>query len=313
MDRAVLRGALRGSGMKRSPARSFRHRGEYLALRSALSVLGLGGDSGARWLGRLLGGLAFHLGIRKRIARANLAAAFPELSQVERERILRACYRHFGITFLELLRLPRWSAAKILSRVEIANPDAFRDAMGVGRGGVLVSGHIGNWEVVGGAIAALGYPMWITVKTQRNPWIDAFVTSARESTGMRVLRVEAGFRAMLRKLRENQFLTFLQDQDAGRRGTFVRFFGQPASTAIGPVRFARLAGCAIISGYAIRQNDGSFYLHMPPLRFVDPERPAEEAERETLALLVQDLEVVVRQYPEQWFWMHRRWKTVPPE
>jgi len=114
-------------------------------------------------------------------------------------------------------------------------------------------------------------------------------------------------------LRANQFVVFPIDQDAGRDGMFVEFFGRQASTPLGAVRFARKTGCPIILGFCLRQQDGTYHLEMPgPVR-VRADLPPAEAEREALSRMTSLLEEVVHRYPEQWFWMHRRWKTRPPE
>ena len=128
---------------------------------------------------------------------------------------------------------------------------------------------------------------------------------------MRVLKVEEGALAMARELRKNHLVAFVADQDAGRRGVFVEFFGRLASTAVGPVRLARIRGCPIIGGYGLRMPDGSYRFEPVPERWVRDDLPVEEAERLALEELAADLEAIVRRHPEQWFWMHRRWKTRP--
>jgi len=293
---------------------SLRHRLEYLSLLGVVRLLSLLSGAQTRSLGRALGRFTYSvLRIRRKVTEDNLQHAFPELSPRERESIARKCYESFGITFLELARLPRMSRTDVIEAVLPAHTEIFDGAIEGGRGGILTTGHLGNWEYTGGSVAALAYPISVTVKSQKNPWVDAYVTKARRSTGMEVLRAEGGFRQMLRVLRNNRFLTFLADQDAGRRGVFVPFFGRPASTPVGVVRFARLTRSPIIPGYAIRQADGRYELRLPGTIFVREDLPPDEAEKEALTALVAQLESVIRQHPEQWFWMHRRWKTRPEQ
>lgn len=293
--------------------RRLRHRGEYLLLRLALLAAAALPARAARGFGAWLGDLAFTvLRIRRRVTIENLAAAFPDWPQAQVERTARACYRHFGITFLELARFPSMRDDDLRNLVAMVGGEHFVDARRAGHGLVLCTGHFGNWEILGARAALDGMPIWVAAKTQRNPAIDTFVTRARELRGLHVLKVEEGFRRMLRPLRDGEFMTFLFDQDAGRRGIFVDFFGRPASTPVGVVRFARMSGCPIVAGYATRQPDGRYRAEIEPPFRVRNDLPPEEAEREALERLVAQLEARVRRHPEQWFWMHRRWKTRPP-
>ena len=134
----------------------------------------------------------------------------------------------------------------------------------------------------------------------------------RESAGIRLLYTDRGLMPVMRALRGNGFVAFPIDQDAGRDGVFVEFLGRLASAPLGPVRFARRAGCPIIPGFCLRQPDGTYKLEMPGPVWVRTDLPPDEAEREALTRVTALLEEVVRRYPEQWFWMHRRWKTRPP-
>lgn len=291
-----------------------RHGLEYVLLRLVLLAAAVLPVGAARAFGAGVGEFAFAvLRIRRGVTIANLAAAFPEWSRAQVEATARACYRHFGITFLELARFPSLRDDELRDLVEVVGGECFAEARRAGHGLVLCTGHYGNWETLGARVALDGFPIWVATKTQRNPAIDAYVTRARLLRGMRVLKVEEGFRRMLRPLRDGEFMTFLFDQDAGRRGIFVDFFHRPASTPVGVVRFARMTGCPIVAGYATRQSNGHYRAVIEPPFRVRTDLPPEEAEREALVRLVVQLEAQVRRHPEQWFWMHRRWKTRPPE
>lgn len=292
--------------------RSRGHGAQYVLFRLLIAALSRLDWDGARRLGRSLGGFAFRVvRLRRSVTLANLQEAFPEKSEAERQRIALGAYRSFGITFLELLLMARRSRGEIGSRADIDHPEYFAQVRAEGRGAVLLSGHFGNWEITGAGVAALGHPVAAFVARQRNLRIDAEVRRAREAAGMRVLYTDEGLRAGLRALRQGDFLAFLFDQDAGRDGVFAPFFGRPASTPIGPFRFARLAGCPILLGLSHREPDGRYVLEVtPPLRLSE-DLPAEEAERRLLQEANALLEAAVRRYPEQWFWMHRRWKSRP--
>jgi len=289
------------------------HRAQYIGFRFLLVLLSRLSSRGTIRLGRFLGVLTFDwIRLRRRVALENLSHAFPEWTPERRLSVARECYRQFGITFLELCRLPRMKREEIQRRVRFSDPEMLETARREGHGAVLLTGHFGNWEMMGSAVALRGYPTWVLVRPMRNRLVDTHVTAAREGGGMRVLPIDGGLRPILRALRGNGFVAFLADQDAGRDGLFVPFLGRPASTPVGPARFARAAGAPIIVGYGVRQAGGDYRLELHgPLR-VRKDLPAEEAEREATRQTVQLLEEVIRTHPEQWFWMHRRWKTRPP-
>jgi len=295
----------------RSGARRGTHALEYALFWVLLAALASLSWDGARRLGHALGSFAFDLlRLRRRVVLENLAHAFPEMSPKERTSLARACYRAFGITFLELFLLPRTPPREVLQRVRFADPEVFARVRAEGRGAVLLSAHLGNWELLGSACAALGHPLTVLVARQRNRRVDERVRAAREAAGMRVLYTDGGLRPVLRALQCGEFVAFLFDQDAGRGGEFAPFLGRPASTPLGPFRFARLAGCPIVMGLSVRRPDGSYTADLPVL-CLSRELDAGEAERAALREANRLLEAAVRRYPEQWFWMHRRWKTRP--
>ena len=263
--------------------------------------------------GRGLGRFAFHVvRIRRQVTLQNLRRAFPDWEAAKIHQVAEASYMHFGVVFLELMRLHRWSPEQLVARVHFPDHEVFRRLRGEERGVVIVSAHLGNWEIVGAALSARGYPISVMVKTQRNPHVDALVTANRESTGMRVLRVEDGLRPVLRTLRENTMVAFVADQDAGRHGVFLPHFGELASVAVGPARFARLGRSPVLVGFCLREPGGAYRV-----RISEPIRPREDGEvedeeRRILTYYLKELEATIRAHPEQYFWMHRRWKTRPP-
>lgn len=263
-----------------------------------------------RWLGRFTGRV---VRLRWRVTIENLRVAFPNLSSSEWARLARRSYEAFGITFLELLQLHRLKRGEASRRVHFDEPDEIGAALAEGRGVVVWTGHFGNWELVGAAVADRGRTISALVRTQRNARIDRFVTRARESAGYRVLRVESGLRPVLHALKRNEVVAFVGDQDAGRDGIFLPFLGREASWHVGPARFARLAGCPIVAGFAARQADGRYRMEALHLLRVRTDLPPEEAELEVTRQLAALLEEAIERYPEQWFWMHRRWKSTRPE
>lgn len=316
-----------------------RHRIEFLLLRGLLAVVGRLPSRALGTVGGSLGGLAFDVvRLRRRVALANLGRAFPEWSEAERTRVARAAYTHFGVVFLELMRLGKMRSAELRARVYFARPGQIETLLAAGRGVVIVTGHLGNWEIVGASLGAYGYDASVLVKTQRNRRVDALVTANRESAGTQVLRVESGPRAILRALRKQRIVAIVGDQDAGRHGVFLPHFGEAASVAVGPARFARLAGAPLVVGFCLREPGGRYRVELTepievaPAAGVEPgvsedagvapaelsseaataRVAAEASERRVLERYLEEMERVIRAHPEQYFWMHRRWKTRPP-
>jgi Kdo2-lipid IVA lauroyltransferase/acyltransferase len=301
--------------MARRPQRfaPVRHALEYALFRALLFPLERLSWDAARRFGRALGAFTFSvLRIRRRVVLDNLAQAFPAWAPSRRLAVASECYRQFGITFIELCRLPRTRREELVSRAVLGDREQFDAALREGHGAVIITGHLGNWEALGAALAARGYPLYGLVARQRNRRVNEQVRRMRESAGIRLLYTHRGLMPVMRALKGNGFVAFPIDQDAGPNGVFVEFLGRLASAPLGPARFARHAGCPMIPGFCLRQPDGTYKLEMPGAVWVRTDLPPDEAEREAMGRATALLEEVVRRYPEQWFWMHRRWKTRPP-
>jgi KDO2-lipid IV(A) lauroyltransferase len=302
-----------GGERRPQPRATLRHTLEYVLFRVLVFLLQRLSWDAARRVGQNLGTITFSaLRIRRRVVLENLAHAFPAWTPARRLAVARECYRQFGTTFLELCLLPRTRPEDLMARAVLGDSDQFDAALREGHGAVIITGHLGNWEALGASLAARGYPLYGLVARQRNRRVNEQVRRMRESAGIRLLYTDRGLMPVMRALRGNGFVAFPIDQDAGRDGVFVEFLGRRASAPLGPVRFARRAGCPMIPGFCLRQPDGTYELEMPGAVWVRTDLPPDEAEREALTRVTALLEEVVRRYPEQWFWMHRRWKTRPP-
>ena len=266
----------------------------------------------ARTLGRALGTCARLLDLRVQVARGNLARAFPEKDVAERERILHAAYGQAGMAALEILRYPKIKPAdldRIVAGVE--HMDAVAAARARGKGVVLLTGHFGAFELFGAAVARLGHPVHFFVRAQSNPLVDHELQGRRAGLGVEVLPHGIGVREVFRALRANECVALVADQDAGRRGIFVDFFGIPASTPPGPAEFCVRTGASLLLGYLCRERDGTYAgRFLPP---IDPPSTGDDARdvRHLTELHVAALEQWIRERPEQWLWTHRRWKTRP--
>jgi Kdo2-lipid IVA lauroyltransferase/acyltransferase len=263
-------------------------------------------------VGARIGDLAHAFGLRRQVAKENLALAFPERNAEERERILRLCYREVGRVAIEYGRLAELAAAEPgRTIVAFDGLEHLGAALRAGRGAILVGAHFGNFELMGAAASRV-HPISFVVQKLNNPGVEALIAARRDRAGMRQIPIGGGLRRIYQELRANRALAMLADQDARRRGVFVPFFGRPASTAIGPARIALATRAPLLTGFTWREPDGRHRMELePPLEIEAPDAP--DAALRLTALHVQRLERRIRERPEQWFWLHRRWKTRPAE
>lgn len=289
------------------------HRIEFVFVRLAGALACALPSGAARRLGRALGRVARLLGVRTQVARANLARAFPEKSAPERERILRAAFEQAGMTALEILRFGKLDPAE-LDRIAQATVglEHVAAARARGKGVVLLTGHYGAFDLAGATVARHGHPVHFFVRGQSNPLVDAELQGRRARLGAGVVPHGIGVRGALRALRMNACVALVADQDAGRRGIFVDFFGMSASTPPGPAELCVRTGAPLVLGYLVRHGNGSYEGHMMPP--IDPPASGDDATdvRTLTQLHAAALESWIRERPEQWLWTHRRWKTRPP-
>jgi KDO2-lipid IV(A) lauroyltransferase len=293
---------------------SVAHRVEYADLRTTVGALGLVQWTQAAKLGEAIGRLGYSpLGIRRTIVERHVAAAFPGLDQAEVDRIARASYAHLGRTTVETALLPRLGPKGILELfASDGNWSLIDQAIAKGKGAIVVTGHLGNWELGGAYLAARGLGVDGIARRMNNPLFDRYLTSTRSRIGMTVVHDADAVRRTPRSLRDGRFVAFVSDQGVlGLASTFVPFFGRPAKTPRGPAVFALRFGVPVIFGAAVRLPSGKYDLILEDV----PVEDTGDRERDTdriVARYTHALERWVRRYPEQYFWHHRRWRRQPP-
>lgn len=264
-------------------------------------------------VGAWLGVLAYRLGIRARVVETQIAHAFPERSVDEVKALARESYVNLGRTSLEAALMAQRSHAELMAEFEQVDGWEHMEAvMAAGRGALIISGHLGNWELGGTYIAARGVPLDAIARHMSNRVFERYLTRVRERFGLRIVFDEHAVRQTPRSIRENRAVGFLSDQGVqGLASTFVPFFGRPAKTPRGPAVFAQRLDVPVIFVASPRLPSGRY-------RFI-VERVTVQRTGDRDAdsnALVQEytsrLEYWVRQYPGQYFWQHRRWKYQPP-
>lgn len=292
-----------------------RDRAEDLVLRVTRALIGVLPEDAALSLGAALGVVVGSvLRIRRSDVDRHLAWAFSDSSPAWRRRVARASYAHFGREAVVLFRRGGWTREGVLGRTTVVGFDGFREAVAAGDGLILLTGHLGNWEIGGAALAARGVPLDVVGKGMSNEGFQKDLFDARERLGMRVIELGDAAREGIRSLRRGRVLALLGDQRARRGRVLVPFFGKLASTTRGPALLAARTGAPVWVAFAIRdrRRQHRYNVTLEPLRFV----ATGDATEDVAALMEaygRRLEEAVRATPEQYFWHHRRWKDPSAE
>jgi KDO2-lipid IV(A) lauroyltransferase len=290
-----------------------RHLAEYIAFQIIAFLVMLLPLSGARWLGRSLGVFVFDvLGYRKAVTLENLKRAFPEKSDDELQHIARGAFRNVGISLFELVWFPRMSADRLRSLVHFDRPDLIKEAFSEGKGVLMLTAHFGNWELLAQSIfVSFGFPVNVIVKTQANRLVDRSINKRRVRFGNKIIPMETSLREVLRALRDGEAVGLVADQAAPKENVPVEFFGAMVPTHQGPSVFSLKMGSPIVAIFSVRRADGSYDMHVIRVPSADLRGYTEENATELTTRHVKITEDVIRRFPDQWMWMHKRWKHVP--
>jgi KDO2-lipid IV(A) lauroyltransferase len=252
--------------------------------------------------------------LRRAHAEAHLRIAFPGESPAWRRRVARASYTHLGREAAALFRLAGMDRGAVLARTEAVGFEDLVAAIAAGKGAVVVTGHLGNWEIGGAYVAARGLAVEAVAKAMANRLFDADLKATRERLGIHLMDPASARRGVPAALRAGRVVAIVADQNAGENGIFVPFFGKPASTARGPAVFALRCEAPLFLGVCVRMPGWPqrYRLSLERIEAAPTGDPVADARRLT-ELHTAALERAVRAAPEQYFWQHRRWKTRPPQ
>jgi len=284
-------------------------RAEYAlaaALLFTLRVLPLrAANALARGAMRLLDMIAPKL---RRIGLKNLSFAYPEASPRERAQILDGVFRSLARLLVALARFPSLNRENISDWIGYEGLQHYLEAKSAGRGVLVATAHLGNWELSAFAHALMTEPMYVMVRALDNPLIDRVVEQRRTFSGNRLIHKRDAARAVLKALQNNEAVGILIDQNTNiAEGVFVNFFATRACASSAFVKFAHHSGAAVVPGFALWDEKAQRYV----LRFYPRVAMTGDVEADTQRIHSL-FENVIRQYPDQWMWIHRRWKTRPP-
>jgi Kdo2-lipid IVA lauroyltransferase/acyltransferase len=281
-----------------------------------LLVRGLGAPP-RRWsrnLGAALGALAFALtGRLRRTGDRNLQIAYPASNPTWRKTILRRLYRNMGLHLAEFCLMSRYTREGTRAFLRYEGLEHYLAARDAGRGVLVVTGHLGLWELSSFYHSLMGYPMSMVIRRLDNPRVDGLVNSIRCLHGNTVLHKDDFARGLLGAMRRGETVGILMDTNmTPPQGVFVNFFGVPACTASGLARLAMRTDAAILPGFLTwREDEKKYVLEFgESLRFVRTGSEEQDIVSNT-QICTTSIESWIRRFPDQWLWVHRRWKTRP--
>ena len=288
------------------------HRLEYAGIRTIVYLLARLPFSVGSGIGAGLGVLGYHLGIRSRVVETQIAFAFPDMPAPEIKSVAKQAYQNLGRTSIEAALMAERTPADLIAQFDCVDGwEHMEAAVQRGQGALLVTGHLGNWELGGSYIAARGVSVDAIARHMSNRVFERYLTRVRERFGVKVVFDEHAVRHTSRSVRANRVVGFLSDQGvAGLASTFVPFFSRLAKTPRGPAVFALKLGVPMVFTVAVRLPSGKYRLIVEPIEVAY----TGDREADTIALVAHytaRLEYWVRQYPGQYFWQHRRWKYQP--
>jgi Kdo2-lipid IVA lauroyltransferase/acyltransferase len=291
-----------------------RYRLEYALAWLLIRGIGVLPRPWARAAGITLGQLVylFHAKLR-RVGMRNLQLAFPEKTPRERKKILRGVFTSLGRQLGEVCLFPRYTRENITDVVVYSGFENFEQAQGRGKGVLYLTAHLGGWELSAFSHSLQGHPLHVVMRGMDNPYLDRFVQSMRTMHGNRAVHKDNFVRGLLSAMKAGETVGILMDTNmTPPQGVFVDFFGIPACTASGLARIAMRTDAAVVPGFTIWDRELRKYVlrFEPALKLIRTGDEEADIVANT-AIFTKVIETYVRRYPDQWLWVHRRWKTRP--
>jgi KDO2-lipid IV(A) lauroyltransferase len=289
---------------------------QYIGVRAFVSVIRLLPLNIGMLVGKSLA-YAIYLIDRKhrKVAYENLRNAYGEdLSDFQIKKIIRRNYLHFASVGIDFIKMPQIvNQSNWQKHFEVEGLEFARKARKEGKGIIFVTGHTGNWEVLGCAFEFFFHPLHSIAKHMKNPFVDRIITGFREYSAQKIIFKEKAAREMIRVLKSNECLGILVDQNARKNSIFVDFFGQKAATTRVVATLSLKTGAPIILAF-LRRSDGRYRFKISMTKPVQIEKTG-DLEKDILNLTQRYTTIIesrIRAHPHEWIWIHRRWKTRPP-
>jgi len=286
---------------------SMKHYAEYYALRIVAAFVRALPRHWALSFGRSVGRLTMKvLPSRYRMAKENLERALPELNEAEVEAVVYKNFEHLGVSGVEMLRLDMFKHDDLQRYFDVDIVDSISEAMALNRGVILLTGHLGFWEVGHFLLSDLGIPVSVVAKPLKNPLSEKYFTAAREFFGTEIIDSHHGARQIVKTIKENRVVIVLLDQHISPPGSVpTQFFGRPAYTTTAITNLAMKYQVPIVPIFCLRQKDDRYRVWTEPFIMLDKERSVSE----NTQVLTTIIEKAARKDISQWFWVHKRWRV----
>ncbi len=243
----------------------------------------------------------------RRFVMNNLRVIFPEKANSELRETGRMVFRNFAKYLADFFRFEKLNRDYIVKKIKLEGMHYFDEALSGGKGVVVLTAHLGNWELGGVVIAQLGYPFWVVALPHKTKKVNDFFDAQRNRKGVKVIALGKAMRSCISGIRNNHMVALVGDRDFTGKGILVDFFGLPAHFPEGPAALSLITGAPIVPGFMLRNPDDSFTLRIEkPIEFT----PAGDRAKDMAALVVlykNIFEDYIRKYPEQWYIFRRFW------
>ena len=260
----------------------------------------------ALFFGRMLGSFFYYfIPLRKSIAMKNLEIAFPDWNSDKRKSLLHSSYRHYGMVLADFFRLPKVKREK--DKIIVQIPQKSLKLLKQSPGGIIMSGHIGNWEYIGPSLGIHNIKCAGVALIQRNSTSNQFFNELRGSENVKIIPVDGGSKMMIQTIRDGNYLGLISDQNAGRKGTEAQFFNSSVSVPKGAGAFHLKTNTPILLGFCILSMDFTYHLSFQELDMEGLPENSNEAIVEINQRYSKLLEEAIREHPQQYFWFHRKW------
>ena len=286
------------------------HKIEYLLVKSLFAIfssISLNAGKRVAWVMYVL--VSKIIRYRRKVILDNLRRVYGSELPAPEKQLLQGIYKNFVYLWMEFLQIERLTTQNIEDHFSVHNADIVDKALAKGKGLIFMSGHYGNFEWLGKYFVTKGYKVSGIAKKQSNPLVNDLIVKNRQSYGAGVIYTKQAMDEGLKALNRNEIVAIVADQDARKRGITIDFMGQPSSTAVGPAVFHLRSGAPVCFVISVRKDYGMFDTYVEEVEFNDPNGVSDEAILELTKKHTQALEKWIYKHPEQWFWMHKRWKT----
>jgi len=283
---------------------------EYILFLSCSKFFQLLGLNLSRRFSFLIAVLFYYIiPIRKKTVLENLHNAFPDYDEKKLKSIAFGSYKSFAIALAEILYIPAMSKEDIKKQVDCNNVELIREKYEENNGVILLSAHFGNWEFMATSLAAqLNIPISVVIKPQRNPYVTNWMNKARTKWNNEIVPLGISIRQTYQTIKDKKIVAMVADQRGPEESIKINFFGRNLTVLTGPAALSLKTGAPILYGISVRQDDYSYKSVMTEISNENLPESNEEKIKELSQRHMAYLEGYIRKYPEQWLWMHKRWK-----